>query len=108
MSLYTEQYDAAAPLIASLLWSPPREQPIPTVKQLKSLNTQIQVKTNRNRRRQDDGTLDLDLFTWLRDQIKEAAATYHVSRDAKKFGKAQAKLNERSHQKLSLARNLEH
>ncbi|GMG07846.1 unnamed protein product [Aspergillus oryzae] len=92
MSLYTEQYDAAAPLIASLLWSSQAEQPTPIVKQLKLLNTQIQAKNSQNRRRQDDGTLDLDLFTWLREQIKDAAATYYISQDAKKFRKAQARL----------------
>ncbi|KAE8334198.1 hypothetical protein BDV24DRAFT_170442 [Aspergillus arachidicola] len=73
MSLYTEQYDAAVPIIASLLWSSQAEQPTPIVKQLKLLNTQIQAKNSQNRRRQDDGTLDLDLFTWLHEQIKDAA-----------------------------------
>lgn len=74
MSFYSEEYETATPLIASLLWSLPGERPDQVIKQLKGLNTQIRTKNNQAKRRQNEGLINVELFMSLGDQLQEATA----------------------------------
>jgi hypothetical protein len=91
MSFYSEEYETATPLIASLLWSLPGERPDHVVKQLKELNTQIRTKNIQAKRRQNEGLINVELFLSLGDQLQEAATTVAGS-DEERFLESQETL----------------
>jgi hypothetical protein len=91
MSFYSEEYETATPLIASLLWSLPGERPDHVVKQLRELNTQIRAKNIQAKRRQNEGLINVELFLSLGDQLQEAATTVAGS-DEERFLESQETL----------------
>ncbi|KAL3467665.1 hypothetical protein BJX64DRAFT_283137 [Aspergillus heterothallicus] len=93
MALYEEEYETATPLIASLLWGLPDEPTDALLKQLKALNTQIRRKNSHAKRQQNEGLINVDLLTLLRNQIQEAARS-NKGPDEKLFLQTQTDLQE--------------
>ncbi|KAE8407131.1 hypothetical protein BDV37DRAFT_280389 [Aspergillus pseudonomiae] len=84
-ALYGEEYDAATPLIASLVWSLTNEPPVQVVKQLKTLNNQIRAKNIQHKRRRDEGIIDVDFVSSFGSQMEDASLAFFESGDDKKF-----------------------
>ena len=93
-TLYREEYDAATPLIASLIWSLTNEPTLQVVKQLKTLNNQIRAKNIQHKRRRDEGIIDVEFLSSFGSRMEDASLAYFESEDEEKFLHTQDSLRE--------------
>ncbi|KAE8159244.1 hypothetical protein BDV40DRAFT_303405 [Aspergillus tamarii] len=93
-TLYSEEYDAATPLIASLIWSLTNEPALQVVKQLKTLNNQIRAKNIQHKRRRDEGIIDVEFLSSFGSRMEDASLAYFESEDEEKFLHTQDALRE--------------
>ncbi|OGE56162.1 hypothetical protein PENARI_c003G03280 [Penicillium arizonense] len=89
---YTEEYDIAEPLIASILWGRSRERQQASV-QLDSVNDQIQAKNIRYKIPKSNGCIDIAAFKTASEQLVQASITFAGSQDTTLFLRAKNDLD---------------
>jgi hypothetical protein len=89
---YTEEYDIAEPLIASILWGHSRERQQASV-QLDSVNDQIQAKNIRYKIPKSSGCIDIAAFKTASEQLDQASIAFTGNQDTTLFLHAKKNLN---------------
>ncbi|KAJ6142217.1 hypothetical protein N7497_011316 [Penicillium chrysogenum] len=90
---YTEEYDIAEPLIASILWGRSSERQQASV-QLDSVNDQIQAKNIRYKIPKANGCIDIAAFKTAAEQLGQASTAFAGSKDTTLFSHAKNDLDE--------------
>lgn len=90
---YTEEYDIAEPLIASVLWGRSSEKQQASI-QLDSVNGQIQAKNIRYKIPKANGCIDVAAFKAAAKQLGQASAAFAGSKDTRLFLHAKHDLDE--------------
>ncbi|KAJ5110893.1 hypothetical protein N7532_001428 [Penicillium argentinense] len=91
-SHYIEEYEAATPLIASILWGDKTERN-EVIKQVEALNNQISAKNTLLNLSIDEGLIITPAFSIAADIIEEASLQYLESRDTVQFYEVEKYLN---------------
>lgn len=81
---YTEEYDIAEPLIASILWSRSSERKQASL-QLDSVNDQIRAKNIKHKISKANGCIDIAAFKTAAEQLGQASIAFAASQDTKLF-----------------------
>ena len=92
-SLYDEEYDAAAPLIASMFWSSTSEQ-LQASEQIKVLNRQIRAKNIQRNLRASTGCIDIGVLISTAKCLQNASLELAKSGDTTSFKFAKRELQE--------------
>ncbi|KAK4863061.1 hypothetical protein LT330_010576 [Penicillium expansum] len=88
---YTEEYDIAEPLIASILWGRSNEKNQASI-QLHSVNSQIRAKNIRHKIPKGNGCIDIAAFKAAAEQLGQASTAFAGSKDTKLFSHAKHNL----------------
>lgn len=86
---YEEEYEAATPLIASILWGKQSERS-QIVQQLETLNTQISAKNTAQNLPSDESLIIIPAFSIAADIFKEASLQLLNFRDIAKFNEVES------------------
>lgn len=92
-SLYNEEYDAAAPLIASMFWSSTSEQ-LQASEQIRVLNRQIRAKNIQRNLRASTGCIDIGVLISTAKCLQNASLELAKSGDTTSFKFAKRELQE--------------